>query len=215
MHKIFDTQLYYCGGTIISENYVLTVSSCVKVNHPEMMLVIAGVNFIANMTFAHEVEKVIAYPNDENHNPHRNNIALLKLKTPFEKVPTINSISLPTKDVSFKVGDIGIVAGWGFTKPHEIVSDQRLHYTTVLISDQDECRTANKYNGRIYETDFCAYNPDIPQGPCVGDGGDPLTINGKFVGFVSWSRDSCASTEYPTIYTRLSSYVDWIKENAV
>ncbi|XP_066584580.1 kallikrein-11-like isoform X2 [Prorops nasuta] len=177
MHKIFDTQLYYCGGTIISENYVLTVSSCVKVNHPEMMLVIAGVNFIANMTFAHEVEKVIAYPNDENHNPHRNNIALLK--------------------------------------PHEIVSDQRLHYTTVLISDQDECRTANKYNGRIYETDFCAYNPDIPQGPCVGDGGDPLTINGKFVGFVSWSRDSCASTEYPTIYTRLSSYVDWIKENAV
>ena len=47
-----------------------------------------------------------------------------------------------------------------------------------------------------------------------GDSGGPLTVGGKLVGIVSWSI-GCGESEYPGVYTRVSKYIDWIKENAV
>lgn len=47
-----------------------------------------------------------------------------------------------------------------------------------------------------------------------GDSGGPLTLGGKLIGLVSWAN-GCASTSYPTVYTRVVSYLDWIAANAV
>lgn len=47
-----------------------------------------------------------------------------------------------------------------------------------------------------------------------GDSGGPLTVNGKLIGLVSWGM-GCASTEYPTVYTRVTEYVHWIEANAI
>lgn len=47
-----------------------------------------------------------------------------------------------------------------------------------------------------------------------GDSGGPLTVDGKLVGLVSWAM-GCAHTVYPTVYTRVAEYLDWIKANAV
>lgn len=47
-----------------------------------------------------------------------------------------------------------------------------------------------------------------------GDSGGPITIDGKLVGLVSWAN-GCASISYPTVYTRVVSYLDWIKDNVV
>jgi secreted trypsin-like serine protease len=47
-----------------------------------------------------------------------------------------------------------------------------------------------------------------------GDSGGPLTVNGELTGLVSWAKD-CASTFYPTVYTRVACYLDWIEQNAV
>lgn len=45
-----------------------------------------------------------------------------------------------------------------------------------------------------------------------GDSGGPLVVNGKLVGLVSWAK-ACSLTDYPTVYTRVSSYINWIKES--
>lgn len=47
-----------------------------------------------------------------------------------------------------------------------------------------------------------------------GDSGGPLTVGGKLVGLVSWAN-GCASVSWPTVYTRVTSYLDWIKAKAV
>lgn len=47
-----------------------------------------------------------------------------------------------------------------------------------------------------------------------GDSGGPLTVNGKLVGLVSWAM-GCALTDYPTVYTRVASHLNWIKAKAV
>jgi secreted trypsin-like serine protease len=51
---------------------------------------------------------------------------------------------------------------------------------------------------------------------CQGDSGGPLFISsqGRFVqlGIVSWG-EGCARPKLPSIYTRVASHVDWIKQN--
>lgn len=47
-----------------------------------------------------------------------------------------------------------------------------------------------------------------------GDSGSPLIVNAKLVGLVSWSY-GCSLIDYPTVHTRVSSYIDWIEKNAV
>jgi secreted trypsin-like serine protease len=47
-----------------------------------------------------------------------------------------------------------------------------------------------------------------------GDSGGPLTVGGKLDGIVSWAN-GCASTYYPAVYTRVKSYLGWIKKYAV
>lgn len=46
------------------------------------------------------------------------------------------------------------------------------------------------------------------------DSGGPLIVNEKLVGLVSWAK-GCSLTDYPTVYTRVPSYIDWIENNAV
>jgi secreted trypsin-like serine protease len=45
-----------------------------------------------------------------------------------------------------------------------------------------------------------------------GDSGGPLLVNGIQVGLPSWNGDGCASAVYPTIFTRVAFYRDWITQ---
>lgn len=50
-----------------------------------------------------------------------------------------------------------------------------------------------------------------------GDSGGPLacSVNGRWylAGATSWGRSGCTTTGYPSVYTRVSYFVDWIREN--
>lgn len=48
-------------------------------------------------------------------------------------------------------------------------------------------------------------------GTCFGDSGGPLVINGNVIGLVSWGIP-CARGR-PDMFTRVSSYVDWVAEH--
>nr|WP_081107541.1 trypsin-like serine protease [Vibrio alginolyticus] len=61
---------------------------------------------------------------------------------------------------------------------------------------------------------MCAHDPVEETGSCHGDSGGPLTVDGKLVGLVSWAM-GCALTDYPTVYTRVPKYLDWIETHPV
>lgn len=52
---------------------------------------------------------------------------------------------------------------------------------------------------------------DDMAGPCTGDEGAPLVQDGYAVGIVSLQRDCGADPFYSSLYTRLSSYFQWIQ----
>ena len=66
-----------------------------------------------------------------------------------------------------------------------------------------------------YESTICAEGKDRRADSCQGDSGGPLVakVQGKFVqvGVVSWGH-SCADGVFPGVYTKVSSYKDWISD---
>lgn len=71
-----------------------------------------------------------------------------------------------------------------------------------------EC--SSRHQTAIHNTTLCAGVPDGWKGQCSGDSGGPLLVNGEQVGIVSWSRKPCTVPPYPGVFTKVSSYVDWI-----
>lgn len=46
--------------------------------------------------------------------------------------------------------------------------------------------------------------------PFQGDSGGPLVCNGNVAGVVSFSGRRCGDRRTPDVYTRVSSFTDWI-----
>ncbi|XP_032686017.1 trypsin-1-like [Odontomachus brunneus] len=205
---------HFCGGSVLNDNYVITAGHCVDNMKDEKIIVIAGTVNLNNPRSTHEVEKIIVHELYNASDSWRNDIALLKVKNPFVKSMYISHIPLPLQDYVVKSNDVAVVSGWGARKLHGNIVYQ-LQKTTIYIADQNYCKSMYSNNGyHIYPTHVCAYDPTVNKGSCQGDSGGPLTVGGKLVGLVSWAR-SCALTTYPTVYTRVTYYLDWIKANAV
>lgn len=90
----------------------------------------------------------------------------------------------------------------------------------VPIVQTDLCRLA--YNGRakLTEKQLCA-GAVVGKDSCGGDSGGPLmaplSVNGPpryfLVGIVSYGPEKCSVFTVPGVYTKVSSYLDWILTN--
>jgi len=92
-----------------------------------------------------------------------------------------------------------------------------LQEVTIPVWSNTECRL--KYGaaapGGIVESFLCA--GQASRDSCSGDSGGPLMINdGKWtqVGVVSWGI-GCGKGQYPGVYTRVTSFMPWIRKNLV
>ena len=118
----------------------------------------------------------------------------------------------PTADF---LGAKAVVAGWGALAPHPntttIKQPYKLQDITVTVIPNDECGDYPK--GEITDKMLCAHSPG--KDACQGDSGGPLVteVNGRYtlIGVVSWGY-GCALPEYPGVYARVTSVLDWIKD---
>ncbi|XP_018311475.1 chymotrypsin-2-like [Mycetomoellerius zeteki] len=208
-----DSSFHFCGGSILNDNYVITAAHCAKaIESPSNVKVIAGTINLIDPKSEHNVIKIIIHEEYDALNSWINDIALLQVETPFIISTTVGHVPLPPKDYVVKANDIAIVSGWGRLwqgGPTTV----RLQRVNIFIADHAYCRYIyNQMNYNIYPTQVCAYDSTIEKGSCHGDSGGPLTIGGKLIGLVSWAN-GCASTSYPTVYTNVASYLNWITTN--
>ncbi|RLU26778.1 hypothetical protein DMN91_000575 [Ooceraea biroi] len=197
------SNFHFCGGSVLNENYVITAAHF-----------IAGTIDLKEPKSTHEVEKIVIHENYQAGNSWLNDIALLKVKNPFIRSTNLEYVPLPPKDQKVNANDVAIVSGWGRLWQGGPTTT-RLQRVNIFIADQKYCR--EKYQGmgyNVYDTQVCAYDQAVMKGSCHGDSGGPLTVAGKLTGLVSWAN-GCASTSYPTVYTRVASYIDWIQANSV
>ena len=77
----------------------------------------------------------------------------------------------------------------------------------------EQCRESYG-ESKISSAMMCA--ADDGRDSCSGDSGGPLAVLGpdasfSQVGVVSWGKN-CGAPQYPGVYTRVTSHLDWILE---
>lgn len=89
-------------------------------------------------------------------------------------------------------------------------STSHLQQVSVPVVSNEVCSKAYEYFGAIRSFHLCAGAAGIDA--CQGDSGGPLVVNGLLAGIVSWGY-GCAFSGYPTVYTRVSEFIDFIEQH--
>ncbi|XP_031838673.1 chymotrypsin-2-like [Nomia melanderi] len=206
-----STSFHFCGGSILNADYVLTAAHCVESKKVSEIKVVAGTTNLDKPYLTRNASSIYYHAKYNSSDSWINDIALIKVKPAFVKSSLVSWVPMPTYSDKVKEDDKAVVSGFG-RLAYNGDRTKILHWANITIASQTYCK--NVWSKKIYNAQLCAYDPNEVRGHCKGDSGGPLTVNGKLAGIVSWSKN-CADRVYPSVYTRVSMYLAWIKTHAV
>ena len=201
---------HFCGGSIISEDIIVTAAHCMQSYTASQFKVRLG---STEYKSGGELVAVKAFKFHEGYNSKTmvNDVAVIKLASSVKESAKIKFVKLAEKTPA--TGTHAVVTGWGTKCYLTCISlPNTLQEVYVDIVDQKACASSEyKYGSEIKDTMVCAYatNKDA----CQGDSGGPLVANNELVGVVSWGY-GCAKTGYPGVYADVPSVRSWIEKTA-
>ncbi|KAK2884829.1 serine protease 33 [Channa argus] len=212
---------HICGGTIITENWVLSAAHCFP-NPSEVSpyTIYVGryqLNGLNKHQASYRVTRVVIPPGYTNPESGRD-LALLQLSEPITWSDYAQPVCLPTSSTSFPPGMLCYVTGWGDIQNGVALQGAgTLQQVQVPIISQSSCQEmyqTNKDSVDILDDMVCAGFQEGGKDSCQGDSGGPLVcqmLNGTWVqaGVVSFGL-GCAQTNHPGVYARLTSYSSFI-----
>nr|7TPP_B Chain B, Activated factor Xa heavy chain [Homo sapiens]7TPQ_B Chain B, Activated factor Xa heavy chain [Homo sapiens] len=203
----------FCGGTILSEFYILTAAHCLyQAKRFKVRVGDRNTEQEEGGEAVHEVEVVIKH-NRFTKETYDFDIAVLRLKTPITFRMNVAPACLPERDwaeSTLMTQKTGIVSGFGRTHEKGRQST-RLKMLEVPYVDRNSCKLSSSFI--ITQNMFCAGYDTKQEDACQGDAGGPHVTRFKdtyFVtGIVSWG-EGCARKGKYGIYTKVTAFLKWI-----
>ena len=223
-----DEFISFCGGSILSENWILTAAHCCD-KASGFNVVAGGVSLQLNEGIEQQttVEEIFIHENYTK-NETNNDICMLRLASHLKFNENVASINLPTKDEKVNETTNLVMTGWGTTMGSPIHPDEtklrfpfidHMKKAKVPYMEFESCR--DEYKDWIpcknfgicpVTTDLCTGGYENNKIHCAGDTGGPLIdVDRKLlIGVVSWGN-KCAVERYPGVNVEISHFVEWIE----
>lgn len=178
--KILNELDFKCGGSLISESFVLTAAHCATSNNPPSVVRLGDQNIFSRRDGLYEstidIQQSIIH---EKYERGKNDIAVLKLAKKASFTDYIRPACLwQTTEIDT---DRVTTIGWGKTETGR-TSNELLKVGLDIIPNQ-ECQSiwakAGLPNFVISDTQMCAGDKKGGKDTCNGDSGGPMTITKK------------------------------------
>jgi secreted trypsin-like serine protease len=214
---------YFCGGSIIAPNKVLTAAHCVD-GISSFEIGAGDIDRAANAVSLNEQKRTATAANARYHptwdpNTLLGDLAVITLTSPWTLTDYVNVIDLEPagKVPNNHAGEEVTITGYGTTAdgPLQGVSNTLQAVDGVIVITNQEC--ALVYGAEVINDGVICLDTKNGKSSCNGDSGGPLseTKNGfrEHIGIVSFGSSAGCTKGYPVGFSRTAFYREWIDAN--
>ncbi|XP_030385425.1 brachyurin [Scaptodrosophila lebanonensis] len=216
----FEGGAGWCGGTVISDRWIVTAAHCTDGLSTGVDVYLGAWDRTNKAEVGQQIifveKKNVIVHETYNANTITDDISLIKLPVPIEFNEYIQPAKLPVKSLTYStyVGETTIASGWGKTSDSATGATDILQYIEVPIMTNSGCNTW--FLGSVQSTNICIKTTGGTS-TCNGDSGGPLVLadgSNTLIGATSFGIALGCEVGWPGVFTRITSYLDWIEKNS-